>query len=383
MQAGDVSDGAGPGGAGRAYAAYQARRFFGSLNGLRFLCIAAVLWHHSPAFGSIEAPLMLLRRGFTGVHFFFVLSGFLITTLLLREEGRKGRISLAGFYWRRILRIIPVYFLVVSAVGAYYVLVKGEERYLSLLPYYYLFLSNFLNGDIPLLAITWSLAVEEQYYLIWPLTLVLIASDRVRAAVLVVAIGFCVTLGAGLLAQPVVVGEVATLTFPVAGYAAILLGALTAIALHHEASFRWLYALFGHPWAAPAAFGALLVYLQLAPGDLSGLPFLGMHLLMAIGLVSIVLREDHVMRPFFAARPIARVGEISYGLYLYHLIGLHFATVIAARLPLGPDVAPWVITGLFAAISIAMAEISFRYFETAFLKLKDRRPAAQGVGSES
>ena len=76
------------------------------------------------------------------------------------------------------------------------------------------------------------------------------------------------------------------------------------------------------------------------------------------------------------------MGEISYGLYLYHLIGRHVATVIAARLPLGPA-APWMVTGLFAAISIAMAEISFRYFETAFLKLKDRRPAAQGVGSES
>ena len=383
MQAGEISAATAADRAGRAYAAYRARRFFGSLNGLRFLCIIAVMWHHSPAFGSIDAPLMLLRRGFTGVHFFFVLSGFLITTLLLREEGRNGRISLAGFYWRRILRIIPVYFLVVTAVGAYYVLVKGEERYLTMLPFYYLFLSNFLNGDIPLLAITWSLAVEEQYYLVWPLTLVLIASDRARAAVLVAAIAFCVTVGAGLLAQPGVVGEVATLNFPVAGYAAILLGALTAIALHHEGGFRRLYALFGHRWTAPAAFAALLVYFQFAPGNLSGLPFLGMHLLMAIGLVSIVLREDHVMRPFFAARPIARVGEISYGLYLYHLIGLHFATVIAGHLPLGPGGAPWVVTLLFAAISIAIAEISFRWFETAFLKLKDRRPAAQGVGSES
>ena len=383
MQAGEMSAATAADGAGRAYAAYQARRFFGSLNGLRFLCIIAVLWHHSPAFGSIDAPLMLLRRGFTGVHFFFVLSGFLITTLLLREEGRNGRISLAGFYWRRILRIIPVYFLVVTAVGAYYVLVKGEERYLTMLPYYYLFLSNFLNGDIPLLAITWSLAVEEQYYLIWPLTLVLIASDRARAAVLVAAIAFCVTVGAGLLAQP---GRGRR-----GGDAELSGGGLCRDPARRADRDR-----AASRGKLPAALRAVRPSLDGARGlrraaglsaacarDLSGLPFLGMHLLMAIGLVSIVLREDHVMRPFFAARPIARVGEISYGLYLYHLIGLHFATVIAARLPLGPGVAPWVVTGLFAAISIAMAEISFRYFETAFLKLKDRRPAAQGVGSES
>ncbi len=92
------------------YDAYLRRRHFGSLDGLRALCIGAVLWHHSPLMDP-ASPVQLLTRGFTGVDMFFVLSGFLITTLLLREEQATGRISLSAFYWRRALRILPGYLL--------------------------------------------------------------------------------------------------------------------------------------------------------------------------------------------------------------------------------------------------------------------------------
>ena len=94
--------------AGGSFASYRETRFFASLDGLRCFCILLVLWHHSPAFVALDRPDGILGRGFTGVDFFFVLSGFLITTLLLREEDRDGRFSLRGFYRRRILRIVPV-----------------------------------------------------------------------------------------------------------------------------------------------------------------------------------------------------------------------------------------------------------------------------------
>lgn len=170
-----------------AFKAYRDTTRFGSLDGLRFLCILAVLWHHSPLTPIYLDQLQLAGRGFAGVDFFFVLSGFLITTLLLREEAEKGGFSLRGFYWRRILRIVPVYFLVVTLVAVYFIGWKGQGQWSELLPYYYLFLSNFLVGDIPLLDPTWSLAVEEQYYLIWPLTL-LILPRRWVAPVLIAGI---------------------------------------------------------------------------------------------------------------------------------------------------------------------------------------------------
>ncbi|MEE4135728.1 MAG: acyltransferase [Desulforhopalus sp.] len=153
------------------YHVYRSIRHFGSLNGLRFFCIFAVLWHHAPIWTSMQDAPVLLQRGFLGVDFFFVLSGFLITTLLLREEDQNGRFSLKGFYWRRCLRIVPVYFLVVTLLAVYFIGVKGQSEYLELLSFYYLFLSNLLIGDIPILAPTWSLSVEEQYYLVWPLLL--------------------------------------------------------------------------------------------------------------------------------------------------------------------------------------------------------------------
>lgn len=156
-----------------AYQRFLGQRYFASLDGVRCLSIGAVLWHHSPAFDPATESVRLLLRGYLGVDLFFVLSGFLITTLLLREEVRNGRISISGFYRRRALRILPVYFLLVTVLSIYYIWIKGEVQYGPMVPYYYLFLANFLIGDIPLLAPTWSLSVEEQYYLVWPLVILL------------------------------------------------------------------------------------------------------------------------------------------------------------------------------------------------------------------
>lgn len=88
------------------YDAYRARRTFGSLDGFRCMSIVAVIWHHSR--GDIGFGRLGLR-GFLGVHVFFVLSGFPIVTLLLREHARNGQISLKAFYARRTLRIMPLY----------------------------------------------------------------------------------------------------------------------------------------------------------------------------------------------------------------------------------------------------------------------------------
>jgi len=352
---------------------YRQAARFGSLNGVRFLSIAAVIWHHSPGIDFQITAWRILKRGFLGVDFFFVLSGFLITTLLLREEVRTGRFSLLDFYWRRTLRIIPVYFFVVTSVSVYYVLIKGETRYLELVPYYYLFLSNFLTEGIPTLGPLWSLAVEEQYYLIWPLLLLLVPRRMILPVlVLMIAANVAGIMGsfAMLGVEPVQTGQL-RIALPAATYAPILLGSVVAVLLHHERSFVLLFRLLGHQFTPIITFAGLLLLVQYAPPDLRGLPNLAIHLMMSACLVALVVRENNILAPLLAWRPIARVGEISYGIYLYHLIALHIAGIGLAQIGMK---SPWPLLLTYSLLSIVIAEISYRTLEAYFRSLKHRRP---------
>ena len=356
-----------------AFKDFQERRYFDSLDGVRCLSILAVLWHHSPLFQPGQETLMLLNRGFLGVDLFFVLSGFLITTLLLREEARVGRFSITGFYRRRILRIFPTYFLLVTLLSIYYIGVKGRADLAALVPYYYFFLANFLMQDIPLLAPTWSLSVEEQYYLIWPLILLLtLHARRVRGWFLGAALVFFAAAQQwGIWPGPVETKH-AIWAWPGGAYGAILLGSLLAVILQTERGFCAVWRLFDRRWMPAVLLVGLLALLEMLPGDLTGWPELSVHLGMAAFLASVVIQENHVLRPILTARPVVRIGAISYGIYLYHLIGLDIATRLAARAGLNPDTTPgaiWITVGL-VLISLLIAEISFRTYERFFLSLK-------------
>lgn len=360
------------------YQAYKNTAHFGSLNGLRFLCILAVLWHHAPVWTQMHDAPQLLKKGFLGVDFFFVLSGFLITTLLLREEDKNGYFSIKGFYWRRVLRIIPAYFLVVTALGFYYIGVSKQSEFLEILPFYYLFLSNFLVADIPMLGPTWSLAVEEQYYLVWPLLLLLIP----RRFILHVLVGLialnvvAVTGGLRIIGiKPVEAGPLVLEMFT-ATYSPILIGSGLAVVLNVKISFDVLNRFLGRKSAALVTFLFLMVLISILPADVTGWPNLIIHLTMAACLASIVIREDHVLQRAFSWRVIVRVGEISYGIYLYHLIGLHIANVLIAKIGLQGG---WYVFVIYSLVSIGMAELSFRYYETPFLNLRYRKSRSQGV----
>lgn len=355
-----------------AYRAYLSTTHFGSLDGLRFLCISAVLWHHLPFWPGLTEITNLAARGHVGVDFFFVLSGYLITTLLLREERAKGRFSLRGFYWRRVLRIVPVYFLVVTIAAAFAIGIEGRTDQLGILPYYYLFLSNFLVGeDIGFLDPTWSLAMEEQFYMIWP-ALLLLVPRRLIVPVLVglVALNVAAVMGVfdifglyGLSVGPLRIALTGTT------YAPLLIGALAALVLDRPRSFAALWPLCGFR-AAPWFWLVLLIAaLQSVHGPLEGLPNLAVHLLMALMLISLVQREDNGMAWLMRLPPITRIGQISYGIYLYHLFALSIGYKISVLLPTGQGPAMVV---LYLLLSVLIAEISFRTWEAWFLRLRHR-----------
>lgn len=353
-----------------AHTAYRARSRFGNLDGLRFICIFMVMWHHFTPFPYLEQWLGF-RRGFLGVDFFFVLSGFLITTLLLREAAKTGRVSMRDFYLRRILRIIPVYFFVVTCVSGYFILVKGQTELLELLPFYYLFLSNFLIDHIPLLTITWSLSVEEQYYVLWPLLIVLLP-PRLLVSVAVILIAANVAISSGIFGPVAHYVGPLKIAIPAATYAPIILGSLAAILLHRRKSFIVLNAVAGRPGAAVLGFVVLGVLFQVLPGDLRGLPNLAVHTTMTFCLIALVLRENSVLSPFLKQPLVVRVGAVSYGIYLYHLIALDIAHRVlpTAILP------KWVVFIFFAMLACLIAELSFRTLEAYFQRFRPKpKPA--------
>ena len=357
-----------------AFRNYRNTKHFGSLDGLRCICISLVLWHHAPNIFSqnVEVP-MVLTRGFTGVDFFFVLSGYLITTLLLREEDRYGRFSIVEFYRRRLLRIVPIYFLVVTLTAIWWIGVRGQTEWLAYLPYYYLFLANFLVGDIPLLAPMWSLSVEEQYYVLWPALLLLLPILRWRIAVVVPAIALIYAADAALLPRMTLARtENFHAAIPVVGYGAILIGSLAAILLHTHTGFGLLWRLLGNRWTSAGLFILLVIAWQVMPGDLRGWPNFVMHWIMACIVVSLVIREDHVLKVALQWRPIARIGAISYGIYLWHLYGLHIGNEMAFALGLEKLAAARAAFPIYLVSSVIIAEISYRYFESYFLALKKR-----------
>lgn len=350
--------------------AYLATRHFGDLDGLRFICIAAVIWHHAPIWTGLSSNASgLASRGHVGVDFFFVLSGFLITTLLLREESIKGRFSLRGFYWRRALRIIPIYYLVVSVAALYAIVLKGQTAQAALLPYYYLFLSNFLTvPHIAMLDPTWSLAVEEQYYLVWPLLLLILPRRWIIPVLLVlIALNIAGALGAFAGLPPI---QTTYLRLGLSGptYAPILMGSLVAVLMHRPHGFSAIWRLAGFRMA-PLAWFAVIVAILAIPGHLQGWPNLALHTAMCLALASLVVREGNVMSPLLRLRPVARIGQISYGIYLYHLFALVLVSEVFGAVGLN---SPWGVLVTYFALSILIAEISFRTFESWFLGLRHK-----------
>lgn len=348
---------------------YRTKRHFGSLDGLRFVCIGAVIWHHGPWIGDLETPNLLLTRGFLGVDFFFVISGFLITTLLLREQDAHGYFDLRHFYWRRLLRIVPIYFLVVAVNTLYAVFVQGQPEMLALLPYYLLFVSNFLTEHIPNLAVTWSLSVEEQYYLIWPLMLMLVPRrwivPMLSGLITVNVLGHMGLLS--WLGIPSMSFGPITLHLP--PYAPILMGSVVAILLHSPHGFVMLEPVLARRGTILIGSVLLAIALMYLPGTVIGWPAFLIHCAMCVVLMSVVMREDHVLRWALMNRAVARIGQISYGMYLYHLMFLTLGYKILDAL--GLYSAPALFFFYFA-LTVVAAEISFRTIEAWFAGFRPR-----------
>lgn len=352
----------------QAYHAYHTRRFFTALDGIRAIAILGVIWHHT------VAPfewLPMSGRGFLGVDLFFVLSGYLIVTLLLRERERHGDISLRKFYMRRTLRIFPVYYGMLIALGIlFYVVAPNNEMAVGFrehLPFYATYTANWVH-DVTIMSITWSLAAEEQFYLFWPPIEKFL--HKWTLPIVAVFIFFNQLINFGVIFAE----QHARLEILQSTFTPIALGVVLAHWLHNKERFEQLYRFVGQRWS-PVVFGiGLLVAINIPVTDISGIVRLTIHLFMTLFIISCVVREDTVLHPVLKIKSLARLGVISYGMYLFHMFARHGSNVFLDRLGINVPFDLFIVTLIS---TIIIAELSFRFYETPFLKLKHRWATVQ------
>jgi peptidoglycan/LPS O-acetylase OafA/YrhL len=339
------------------------------LDGLRAIAVIAVVWDHV-YFGWEILPIS--RRGFLGVDVFFVLSGFLITWLLLLEQARTGKVSLGNFFVRRALRIFPLYFAVIGALAIYFYLAPDTSTqragFLAELPYHLTFTSNWIVPT-SMMGITWSLATEEQFYLVWPVVFALTSAVAVRLSLVTAAliVNQIVNFGwldswFGSVGFPYHSLEIMQSTFT-----PLLLGVMAAHLVHNSQSRLAVQRALG----APVAMVALLMFLLSAnwDGDIRGAPRLIIHLAVTVLIVWVFFNERSTAVRFLESRPLAYVGTISYGIYLLHLPVMYVAEIALRRVDLYSPVSLFV-AGVVG--SIVVAGLSYRYFERPILQLKRR-----------
>lgn len=343
-----------------AHEDYLARARFASLDGLRCLSILPVVWHHST-----PRPLEgVLGKGPLGVHLFFAISGFLITTLLLRERARHGEVSLSRFYQRRGLRIAPLYYLVLGiyALRGWLFLTDSPLRrhFFASLPYYATYTGNwFVDYAVPhpvVFGFSWSLATEAQFYLLWPPVLALSRGLALPAAVMLGLFGLDFAAESGWLVGVLGAGGAAT-NIVTSLSAPICLSSLLALALHHPKGFGGLRTLLGSAASAPFALTGLVAAVALDA------PLLVVHLTMVALVGAVAVREDHGLRRFLDARAPSFIGEVSYGIYLFHV------SVITASKWLLPGASAPLLFVVASLGSVAVAALSYRSFEAWFLRV--------------
>ncbi len=345
----------------------MAIRYRPEIDGLRTIAVGAVLIYHLDLYVGASK---LLQGGFLGVDIFFVISGFLITSLLHREYTATGRVSIADFYERRARRLLPALFVVIAAstAVAHRMLVPtAMEDFARSALASIAFVSNIFwwaestvygarSGLIQPLLHTWSLAVEEQFYLVFPLIYVALlarAPHRVAAATVgAILIGFALS---GWLTQ---VASSASFFLIFSRIWELLTGALLAHLMATRGPFRsdraWIRALpaLGLGLIGLSLFAVPLGMSHPGPGTLA--------VVAGTGLILAFARADEPVTRLLSTRLFVDIGLISYSLYLWHYPIYAFGRLYALMEPGPLDYLVWIM------LSFAAAGLTYHLIERPF-----------------
>jgi peptidoglycan/LPS O-acetylase OafA/YrhL len=356
-------------------AAEKSRFYLPELDGLRFFAFLAVFLSHVAAFsnGANEAKPAIIQifnlMGRFGVDLFFALSAYLLTVLMIREKDKFGSLDVRAFYMRRLLRIWPLYFTWIAAL----MLTRHfwSNYSIGFFVPWLLFAGNFQASLLAINTINslvilplWSLSVEEQFYLIWPL---LVRNLTRRGLIVAGTVIWILTTCArfelirhGFTPHQIWFTGFARLGSMAAG---ILLAALMRRPLHWDRRIFFVFGLLC--WAEAAGCHLLLSHPE---GYLA--PMWGFSI-AAVGSVALLVAAIGVKRGnLLTSRPVVYLGRISYGLYIFHGAALVAASHIV---PASSNAVFWPLLVIVAfSLTLAASAASYRWLESGFLRRKRR-----------
>jgi peptidoglycan/LPS O-acetylase OafA/YrhL len=340
------------------------------LNGLRGFAVLAVMLYH--------ADSKFLRAGFIGVDFFFVISGFLITALLLEEYNATGRIGFKRFYMRRALRLGPALLTILAIYATASVFLFGFPKTYTywadelVVLFYSTNWARAFSWHVPYhFAHGWSLSIEEQFYALWPpLLYLLLRRVKARWVVATATAGFALAalawrnylISAGSTDMRIYNGLDTRADSLIVG---CLLGILMTSSFIPPEIRGWT-----SRFTTLAGIAAFLGMVALTEGPTWNAPvmfhwlYFGVDVLTAIVILDCLINPLSQVKRLLSFRPMVWIGTISYGLYLWHY-------------PIYITLKDWHFTGgqvllLGMPISLAAATASFYLVEQAFLKMKPR-----------
>lgn len=372
--------------------------FFPNLEGLRFFAFFVVFINHATGslsyYNSSKTYVFIcshfFKNGDLGVSFFFVLSGFLITYLLLKEKEISGKVNIRNFYLRRVLRIWPLYFLIVATCilvlpmfGNYLpkffpldVSINDINKWL-----YLTFTGNFdyiYNGiNNVLIGVLWSVSVEEQFYLFWPLIVAFIPTKHLLKAFILIILGsiafrFFYAHGNAMIIKYHSLSSISDLAS----------GAVIAYLAYKKSVIAWIQKIPKYIIVLPYLLLFVLVPLRFYVwkfGANYNLVSSFLPVLFSSIFAFIIMEQNYANHSFYKIKNwklISSFGKYTYGMYCYHMIVFFAILVLFHFMGIninGMSVYAFMFVLVLSFVSIALiSELSYHYYESIFLRLKDR-----------
>lgn len=368
------------------------RVYFPGLNGLRFIAAYAVVITHvellKATFGfnhSWHHPI-IQNLGGLGVYFFFVLSGFLITYLLLVEKNVTGSIHIKDFYFRRIFRIWPLYYFIFilgffvlphfNVIDIGYLQKSFEENYWQHFILYLIMLPNLayaMYGPVPHIGQLWSIGVEEQFYLFWPL-LVKYAKKpfKILTGIIILFIGIKAMIL--LLNSHYANNEhfAALKKFAaMSKFECMAIGSMAAYLLYRNKQF--MLNIIYHKLVQIFSLVIIPVLIFFTPDNIQD----GIHILYSVSFAIIITNVASNQRSVIKLnnKKIDYLGKVSYGIYMYHMMIIPVVLFFLSKWPFlknHPMLTNMAIYIIVSLITILLSILSYEYFEKFFIRLKNK-----------